>query len=145
MHVQQAQRTGHQHAVDVRIDLGEVGGLERHGDAEVGQAVSQLLDFGIHQLHGVRALGLQPPLHILRGRKRTQLLLVAFGQGLHMAQHQRRDVIAAGDFDLRNGLARIHGGDQRAQRHQHVVDMRRQHAADFHVGDVAALALMKAD
>ena len=39
LRVQQAQRARHQHAVDVRVDLGEVGRLERHGDAELGQRV----------------------------------------------------------------------------------------------------------
>ncbi len=61
-----------------------------------------------------------------------------------MAQHQGRDGIAAGNLDLRAGFARIHGGDQRAHGQQHGVHMGRQDLAGLHVGDVAALALVKA-
>jgi hypothetical protein len=61
-----------------------------------------------------------------------------------MPQHQRRDCVAAGQFDLRTGLARVQAEDQRAQRHQHGVDVGRQHRAFADVRHVAALALVKA-
>ena len=41
LHIQEAQRAGDQHAVDLRVDLRKVGGFERHGDAKVGQRVGQ--------------------------------------------------------------------------------------------------------
>ena len=60
---QQLQRLGHQHAVDVGVDLGEVGRFEGHGDAEFGQGVAELRPAFIQQSHRFRAFGLQPPLH----------------------------------------------------------------------------------
>ena len=144
LHVQQAQGARHQHAVDVRVHLREIGGLERHGDAEVRQRIRQCLAAFIQQLHRVGPLGLQPPLHVVLRGKGAQAGNVFGRQGLQVAQHQGRDVVAAGQLNLRAGVARIHVGHQLAQRHQHGADVGRQHGADFHVGHVAALALVKA-
>jgi hypothetical protein len=120
----QAQGARDQYAVDVRVDLGEVRGPERHGDAEIRQAVGELLAPFIQQVHRVRPLGLQPPLHAVRGCEGAQLVLVGIGERLQVAQHQRRHRIAAGQLDLRAGVARLHAADQRAQRHEHGVDVR---------------------
>ena len=145
LHVEQAQRTRHQHLVDVRIDLRKVGRLERHGDAKLGQAVAQLGHVRIQQRHGVQPAGLQPPLQAsMRRRKRAQLRQIARAQRLHVAQHHRRHCVAAGQLDLRNRLFGIHGANEGAQRQQQVADMLRNNAAFAHVGHVAALALVKA-
>ncbi|MNY29238.1 hypothetical protein D3C86_1632690 [compost metagenome] len=61
--VQQAQRTADQHAVDLVIDLREIGRLERHADAELGQRVSQFLVCRIERIDRVRTLRLEPELH----------------------------------------------------------------------------------
>ena len=146
LHLQALQCTAHQHAVDVRVDLREIGRAERHGDTELGQAVAELRRVLADAMHRIRPLGLQPPLHArVCGRKCVQLAQVALAERLQMAQHQRGHMVAAGQFDLRAGVACIHAGDQRAQRQQQIADVRRQDGAALHVGDVAALALVEAD
>ena len=75
----------------------------------------------------------------------AQARQVGLAQRLQMAQHQGRDAIAAGHFDLRAGVARVHAGDELAQRQQPAAHVRRQDGARAHVGDVAAFALVKAD
>ena len=89
---------------------------------------------------------LQPPLHarVLRG-KGVQFVGIGCAERLQMAQHQRRDRIAAGQFDLGAGVARIQAGNQRPQRQEQSADVRRQNGAAAHVGDVAAFALVKAN
>ena len=130
----------------MRIDLGEIGGFERHGDAELRQAVGQLgRVLRVEQMHGVRPLGLQPPLHTVLGRKIAQPGFIGLAQGLQVAQHQGGDGIAARQFDLRAGITRIHAGDQATQRHEQGINVRGQHFAGLHVGDVAAFSLVKAD
>ncbi len=145
LRIQQTQRTRHQDAVDGWIHLGEVGRLERHGDAEFGQGVGQQRTIGVQQLHRIRTLGLQPPLHTVLLCKRAQTADVVLAQRLQVAQHHGRHRVAASQFDLRAGFARVHAEDEFAQRHEHLAHMRRQHRADPHVGHVAALALVKAD
>ena len=146
LHLQPLQRTAHQHAVDVGVDLREIRGTERHGDAELGQAVAQLRRVLADAMHGVRPLGLQPPLHArVCGCKGVQPGQISLAQRLQMAQHQRRHFVTAGQLDLWAGIACLHAGDQCAQRQQQVAHMRRQDGAALHVGDVAALAFVKAD
>jgi len=77
-------------------------------------------------------------------RKSAQLVQVAGAQRLQVAQHQRGDLVATGQLNLRAGLYRVHRGNELAQRHQHGIDMGRQHRAFAHVGHIAALALVKA-
>jgi hypothetical protein len=48
------------------------------------------------------------------------------------------------DFNLRHAVGRRHGPDHGAQRQQQVADVARQHVAFTHVGNIAALALVKA-
>ena len=81
----------------------------------------------------------------MRVGKGAQPHQVGDAERLHVAQHHRRHVVAAGQLDLRNGFPRIHAADQPAQRHQHVADMLRQHMAFAHVGHIGALAFMKTD
>ncbi len=97
-------------------------------------------------MHGIRPLGLQPPLYarVLFG-KGTQPGQVTRAQRLQVPQHQRRDRVTTGQFDLRASLDGLERADQRTQRHKHGAHMRRQHRADFHVGHVTALALMEPD
>ena len=96
-------------------------------------------------MHRVRAFGLQPPLHLVLGGKCPQQGFVALAQGFQMAQHQSRDLVAAGQLQLGQGFAGLHLPNQGAQWQQHATDMRRQHRAHFHVGDVTAFALMESD
>ncbi|KAI1692639.1 inhibitor of apoptosis-promoting bax1 domain-containing protein [Ditylenchus destructor] len=96
LHVQQSQRAADQHRVDVVIDLREVGRLERHHDAELGQRVGQLGAVGIEQMHRLRPLGLQPPLHAVLDGERPQLVDVTSAQRLQMTQHQRDHFLAVG-------------------------------------------------
>ena len=103
-------------------------------------------DFGIpgqQQAHRVGPLGLQPPLHTLFGGKAAQALEVGRRERLQVAQHHGGHRIATGQLNLRKGVARVHGSDQRAQRQQHAAHMLGQHRANAHVGHVAALALVK--
>ncbi len=125
------------------VDLREVGRLERHAHAELGQRVGQV-GAGVVDAHdGVRALGLQPPLHVVLDAERAQQRHVVLAHGLEVAQHQRGDLVADGQLDLRQPLARLHGLDQRAQRHQHVGDALGDDVALAHVGHVAGLALVE--
>ena len=144
--IQQAERARHQHAVDPGVDLGEIGRFEWHGNAEIGQRVGQLGPALVQQLHRFGPFGLQPPLHagMLCG-KFAQAGFVAIAQRLQMAQHQRRHVVAAGQFNLRQGFNRLHRRNQRTQRQQQAAHVRRQHRAGLHVGHIAAFALMKTD
>ena len=141
----------------MRVDLCEIGGPKRHGDAVVRQAVGQNTGIGLalwlQQRNRVRALGLQPPLHArVRLGKPAQAFFVGVAQRLQMAQHQGRHValpvttsVTNGQFNLRQGLDRIHRANQRAHGQQHCADVRRQHRADLHVSSKMAFALMKAD
>ena len=124
MRVQQSQGTAHQNPVDVRIDLREIGRIEWHGDAKLGEYVGQLGRAGcgfIQQLDSLRAFGLQPPLNHkllpllqapLLQSERTQFGQIAVAQGLQMPQYQRDDIIAPHvthcQFDLRHSLFRVH-------------------------------------
>ena len=74
-----------------------------------------------------------------------QLVNISCGQRLQVTQHQRGNGVATGQFNLRAGITGIQAGDQRAQRQQQGAHMRRQDGATAHVGNVAALALMKTD
>ena len=78
-------------------------------------------------------------------RKVAQTLEVGRAQGLHVAQDQSGDIVATRQFDLRTGLARVHVENHFSQRHQHGTDVWGQDLAGAHVGDVAALALVKSD
>ncbi|MCY1534651.1 hypothetical protein D9M68_700310 [compost metagenome] len=89
---------------------------------------------------------------LVLGRKGLEAPDVGARQRLQVPQHQgdgaqcgRTGRVAAGQLDLRAGFARVHGTDQRAQRHQHGADLLGQHGAHLHVGQVAALALVEAD
>ena len=106
--LEQAQGSRHQHAVDVRVDLREVGGLVRHGDAELRQSVAQNRAALVQQANRIGAFGLGPPLHPVQLSKVAQTLKVSRAQGLHVAQDQSGDIIAAGQLDLRAGLAGVH-------------------------------------
>ena len=152
LRIQQPQCTADQHAVDVGVDLSEVGRLEGHADAKVWQLVRQLKRrhtvhaVGVEQLNRVGAFGLQPPLHAgVGGHKRTQAVFVRRAQGVKMAQHQCGHVVTAGQFNLGAGVACVHARNQRPQWQQHGADMGRQYGAYRHVGHVAALALVKPD
>ena len=52
---------------------------------------------------------------------------------LEMAKHQCTGPIAAGNFDLRYGLPRVHGQNQSGQRFQLPGDARVQHMAGLHI------------
>ncbi len=71
MRVEQAQGTRHQYAVDMMIDLREIGRLERHRDTEFRQQVLQLGVGRIILIRRIEAtLVLQPPLHLILIGKR---------------------------------------------------------------------------
>jgi hypothetical protein len=89
--------------------------------------------------------GLQPPLHPVLGRKGAQQGFVAFAQGFHVSQHQGRDFVTASQLQLGQGLTGVHLANQRTQRQQQAADMGRQDRANFHVGNVTAFALVKAN
>ena len=145
LRIQPPQGAGHQHAVDLVIHLREIGRLERHRDAEFGQGVAQARPRFIEQPDRVRPLGLQPPLHGVRGGKLPQAAQIGVTHRLQVAQHQGRDAIAHGHLDLRQAVALFHGADQFAQRQQQVAQMAWQHLATVHIGHVARLALVKPD
>ncbi|TSE18633.1 hypothetical protein Tigna_02507 [Tepidimonas ignava] len=147
-HLQQPQRARHQHAVDVRVDLGEIGGPVGHVDAELRQRVGQRWRavVRIEPVHAVGSGGLQPPLDGrlgMGGGKGAQQVPVVLVQRLQVAQHQRGDTFAAGQLDLRTALTGVQPHDQRAQGLQQRADRRRQHGAGVHVGHVAAFALVE--
>ena len=145
--VEQAQRARHQHAVDVRVDLREVGRLERHRDAELGQRVGQLR----RRLRRAAAPSPGPlgcshhctPCAAPKSRSRCQ---VGGAQRLQVAQHQRRHARRRTASSICGRRSRcVHRADQRAQRQQQRAHVRRQHRAAPHVGHVARLALVEAD
>ena len=144
LHIEQTQSTRDQHTVDVRVDLREVGRLERHGDAKLRQGIRQrLTQSAVHQTHGVWAFGLEPPLHVVLGSKVAQSIHIAWAQRLHVTQHQSGHIITTGQFDLRQSLACIHAANELAQRHEHGIYMRGQDGALAHIGHVAALTLVE--
>ena len=61
-----------------------------------------------------------------------------------MAQHQGGGAVAAGQFNLGTGAARLHAAQERSQRQQHGTHLGREHRADLHVGHITAFALVKA-
>ena len=75
--------------------------------------------------------------------KVAQGLQVAGTQGLQMAQYQRGGAVAAGQFNLGAGVARLHAAQEFAQRQQQSTDMGRKHGADLHVRHIAAFAFVK--
>ena len=154
LHVEQAQGPSDQHAIDLWIDLREIGGPERHDDTEFGQFIGQVRGPSfLQQSHRFEAFGLQPPLHAgMLCSKVFQAGDIGLTERLQMAQHHgnHTQFIAAGriatcQFDLWAGGTRIHRGDQLTQRHQHRADRFRQHRTHLHVGHITAFAFMKAD
>ena len=149
----------------MRVDLREIGGPKRHGNAVIRQAVGQNasigLALGIQQRNRVWALGLQPPLHArMRLGKSAKTLFVGCAERLQVAQHQSGYIALPGlcmrtaevaapvtnrQLNLRQGFDRVHRPDQRAQRQEHSADVDRQHRAHLHVSYKMAFALMKAD
>ena len=130
------------------IDLREVGRLERHRDAELGQRVVQRRPAGVERVHRVRALGLQPPLRRRASRGEGAQAL----RGRPPLSGSRWRSTSAVDARRRPPARSAAGGraasidaDQLAQRQQQRADVRRQHLAAAHVGDVARLALVEAD
>mmetsp|Transcript_53296 Transcript_53296/g.125193 ORF Transcript_53296/g.125193 Transcript_53296/m.125193 type:complete len:290 (+) Transcript_53296:1107-1976(+) len=79
------------------------------------------------------------------GGEVTQPRDVSGRQSFQVAQHQRDDLVAHREFDLRQPVALGHARDQLAQRHQQVAHHLRHHLAALHVGHIAALALVEAD
>ena len=78
-------------------------------------------------------------------RELAQQREVGVEQGLEVAQHERGDAVADGELDLRQAVARRHGRDQLAQRHDEIADVARHHVAAPDLGDEARLALVEAD
>ena len=145
LHFQQGQRARHHRTVDRVVDLREIGGTVRHAQAEFRHGVGQCVGIGrLQRVHGVRPLGLEPPLHLMPGRERAQDGDIAVGQRQQMTQHQRGHALAQRNLDLRHAIGRGHRGDHGAQGQQQVADVARQHMAFAHVGHIAALALMEA-
>ena len=144
LHVKQTQRTRYQHLVYVRVDLGEVGGFERHQHAKFGQTITELRPAFIQHMHGFQPARLQPPLQAgAVCRKTAQARQVVTRQRLHVPQHQRCHSIAASQLNLRQGFPGVHAAYQRAQRQQQIAHMPWQYMALAHIGDIAAFAFMK--
>ena len=147
LRLQQPQGPRHQRAVDVRIDLGEVGGPERHAHPELRQAIVQGVRGRlrlVERMGAVRAARLQPPLHPVAGAEGAQGVQIRLRQRLQVAQDQHGDRVPRREFDLRQAVTQSHRGDQGAQRRQQGADPLRQHRAGLHVGHVAGLALVEA-
>ncbi len=142
--IQQLECARHQHAVDLVVDLREIGRLEGHGDAEFGQRVGQRTIQRIERIDRVRPFRLQPELHGVPVGERAQLRLVGRRERLEDTQHQRGHILADRHLDLRHALDDAQAADQFAQRHQQCGHVRREHLARSHIGHVAALALVEA-
>ncbi len=136
-----------QHAVDVRIDLREVGRLERHRDAELGQRVGQLVAALVQQLHASRAPWAAATTArraaTPKSRRRSQ---VGVAQRLEMAQHQRHHLVAGRQLDLRQAVA-LRPSQPISSRSgsSNALTCGGSTGAAVHVGHVARLALVEAD
>ena len=147
LHVQQPQRARHQHAVDVRVDLGEVGRLERHGDAELGQRVSQLRAALVQQAAPCPAPWAAATTARRDGRC-AKARSLARSPSLSGSRWRSTSAVTsspqASSICGQVSMASMRA-DQLAQRQQQVAHVRRHDVAFADVGDVAALALVKAD
>ena len=115
-------------------------------DGVLGQRVGQARAFErVEAVGRRRPLRLQVEDDVMAVGEGLDPRLVGGGERFEVAQHQRRDVLADGQLDLRHGGADRQPGHQLAQRHEQFGDVRRQVRAGRHVGDVAALPLMEAD
>ena len=95
--------------------MGEVGGLKRHQHTKLRQAVAEFFFCFIQQRHGIKSARLQPPLQAgMKPCKGAQPGPVLVTERFHVAQHHRRHVIAAGQFNLRDGFAGVQAGNQGA-------------------------------
>ena len=74
--LEEAQSPRDQDTIDVRIDLREIGRLEGHVHAKIRQVIREFDAAFVHELDGVRAFNLQPPLHIMQGSKCTQAFFI---------------------------------------------------------------------
>ena len=147
LRVEQRQRTSNQHAVDREIDLGKLGRRKKVLDVKIRQTIGK-------RTRVLRGKSDRPKsVPAAAGRRttrcwsaKTRSAASSLGrQRLENAQHQRGDRLADRHFDLRQRVGDRQGRDQLAQRHQQQRDVRRQDRALAHVGDEAALALVKAD
>ncbi len=93
----------------------------------------------------VRPFWLQPQLHAVVLREALEAFAVLHPDRFEHAQHEHRQRIADGDFDLRNAPLHVEGVDQCAQRPDQGRHFGREHLAARHLGDVARLALAKPD
>jgi hypothetical protein len=115
-------------------------------DAEVGQQIGKR-----RPLLRMEAVGRCRPLRLqieddpVAVGKVAQQTLVIRTRRFQNAQHESRDPLTDGDFDLRQAIADRERSDQLAQRQQHRRQMWRQYLALLHIGDVTASPLAKAD
>ena len=127
------------------VDLHEVQRKELEFHRVVRQGEPQRNRFRPQRVHAVVAAGLQEDGQALLLREGDEGCAVAVGQRLQVAQHQRRGVVTAGDFDLRNLAHRIETADELTQRPDALAHGRHQHLAVRDVGDVAAVLLAETD
>jgi hypothetical protein len=84
----------HHHRIDLRVHLGEFGGVVRHFHAVLRQAVGQARCIQrVDGVTGVRAAGLQPDLYRAIGLavgvgKLLQQLFIGGIDGIHIAEYQ---------------------------------------------------------
>ncbi|EXI91045.1 MAG: hypothetical protein AW11_00386 [Candidatus Accumulibacter regalis] len=115
-------------------------------DAEVGQQVGKR-----RPLRRMKAVGGRRPLRLQIEDERVavgkvaQPDLVIGTRRFENAQHESRHSLADGHLDLRQAIADRKSADQLAQRQQERRQLWRENLALSHVGNVAALALAKAN
>jgi hypothetical protein len=68
------------------------------------------------RVHRIDAARLQEDREVVLLREGGRARLVAFGQGLQVAEDERDRVVARDEFHLRNVAASVHAVDQRGQR-----------------------------
>ena len=143
--VQQVQRADDHATVHFSVNLDEIRRAECEFHAELRQRVAELDLGGLQAVNTRRPGWLQHHCEPGSLGECTQLRQVFTAKRLEVAKHQGAGPVAAGNFDLRYGLPRVHGQNQGGQRIQLPGNTRVQDMASVHISDKSAVTLSKSD
>ena len=92
-------------------------------------------------MHAAVATRLQVDRQSVLLAKRGQRRQIALAQWLHVAEHQRHQVVAGSEFDLRNRIDRVHAAEQVGEQADLGTQRRMHHFALLDLGDEAGVLL----
>jgi len=103
--IEQLHRAPDQQAVDVHVDLGEVGRPEVHAHVELGQGVGEpRAVLRLQRRRGVRPAGLGPHLDAVGVGEGGQRGFVLRAERQQVAEHEGGRGVAHRDLDLRHAV-----------------------------------------